>query len=208
MSALPLPLALCIPALLLAACAGGDRPGPGSDGSSVSGMRCLAALAGAGALAADWSAPRAGGCGVDTPVTLVAAGASLQPPLATSCAMALAWAQFVPQLERLAREHLGTGIAGVHHYGSHACRRMAGNGRRLSLHATARAIDVAGFDLVDGTQVLVARDWRGAGRRSDFLRAVAKTACGHFAVVLTPDHDRDHWDHLHFDIGPWRRCGL
>jgi hypothetical protein len=85
---------------------------------------------------------------------------------------------------------------------------MTGNPRRTSLHASARAIDIAGFRLADGSDVRVGRDWFAADGRGRFLRAAARAACGHFSVVLTPDHDRDHRDHLHFDIGPWRLCGL
>lgn len=195
--------------LLLAACGGGRQPAERAENRwAVSGMRCLAALAEAGGVAGPWAAPRQGACRVDTPVSLVAAPAAFDPPLGTSCAMALAWTRFAPELDRLARRHLGTRVLAVRHYGSYACRRMTGNGRRMSLHASARAVDIAGFALADGTEIRVSKDWRGSGPRSRFLRAVARAACGHFSVVLTPDHDRDHRDHIHLDIGPWRLCGL
>jgi len=203
-----LPFAVVALPLLLAACGGRERPEPAENRWAISGMQCLAALAEADGVAGHWSPPRGGRCGVDTPVSLVAARAAIEPPLSTSCAMALAWARFVPRIEELAREHLGTGIAGVLHYGSYACRRMTGNPRRTSLHASARAIDIAGFRLADGRDVRVGRDWSAQDGRGRFLRAAARAACGHFSVVLTPDHDRDHRDHLHFDIGPWRLCGL
>ncbi|HYC13481.1 MAG TPA: extensin family protein, partial [Stellaceae bacterium] len=34
----------------------------------------------------------------------------------------------------------------------------------------------------------------------------ASRACDYFSVVLSPDSDRYHYNHLHFDIGPWRLC--
>lgn len=195
--------------LLVAACASREPPvSVPAERGALSGMACLAALAEAGGVAADFGVERSGTCGVDTPVSLLSAGAVLEPPLATSCAMAVAWARFVPEIDRLAREHLGKSIRLVRHYGSHACRRMTGDSRRLSLHATARAVDVAGFALADGSEVMVGRDWSGNGPRARFLRAMARAGCRHFAVVLTPDFDRHHRDHLHFDIGPWQLCGL
>lgn len=211
MSPLACRLRTAVPFLLLvlAACGGGRGTVEHTENRwAVSGMRCLVALAEAGGVAAPWTAPRRGSCGVDTPVSLIAAVAGFDPPLGTSCAMALAWTRFTPELQRLARHHLGTTVAMVRHYGSYACRRMTGNGRRMSLHASARAVDIAGFVLADGTEVRVGRDWRGRGARSRFLLALARAACGHFGVVLTPDHDRDHRDHIHLDIGPWRLCGL
>lgn len=194
--------------LLLVACGRGERPERVENRWAVSGMRCLAALAEAGALAGHWSPPQGGPCAVDTPVSLFVAHAHIEPPLGTSCAMALAWARFVPRVDALARAHLGTGLAAVLHFGSHACRSMTGNPSRMSLHASARAIDIAGFRLADGSEVRVAHDWLGTSPRSRFLRAVARAACDHFSVVLTPAYDRAHHDHLHFDIGPWRLCGL
>lgn len=116
------------------------------------------------------------------------------------------WMAFEPEIGRLAQRHLGQAVRGVRHYGSHACRAMTGNGRRRSLHASALALDVAGFELADGSLVTVARDWRSRGPRGRFLRAVAKAACARFSVVLTPESDRDHADHIHVDLGPWKLC--
>ena len=65
---------------------------------------------------------------------------------------------------------------------------------------------MSAFELVDGTMIRVRQDWNGIGRRSRFLRNVAREACDLFHVVLTPSHDNAHHDHLHFDTGPWRLC--
>jgi len=90
--------------------------------------------------------------------------------------------------------------------GSHACRRMTGNAGRASLHARALALDLVGFEFPDGSRVTVFEDWSDRGPRGRFLRAVAKAACRHFAMVLTPRSDRFHLDHLHLDLGPFVRC--
>ena len=51
-------------------------------------------------------------------------------------------------------------------------------------------------------------EWRRPGDERRFLRAVAVAACRKFSVVLTPNSDRFHRDHIHVDIGPWRKCGV
>jgi hypothetical protein len=48
----------------------------------------------------------------------------------------------------------------------------------------------------------------GAGPKRVFLRALAERACAYFNVVLTPETDRYHYNHLHLDIGPYRLCSL
>ena len=68
------------------------------------------------------------------------------------------------------------------------------------------AMDVAGFELTDGTMISVKQEWGKRGKGRDFLRAVAKDACGYFNEVLDPDSDRDHVDHIHIDLGRWKYC--
>jgi hypothetical protein len=52
------------------------------------------------------------------------------------------------------------------------------------------------------------QDWAGTGPKRQFLRHLARRACDYFSVVLTPDSDADHHDHIHLDIGPDRRCSV
>lgn len=193
----------------LAAC-GGEKPRPTrGQGSpySLSGPACLDVLAERGITVRPW-AGGSPGCPVDTPVS-AAAGAmmSFDPTLRTSCAMLVAWSGFEAAVERAARDHLRSRVVAIRHFGSFACRRMTGNAGRLSLHAQARALDIAGFVLVDGRVVTVEGGWRGPRDQQRFLRAVAAAACRYFSVTLTPDTDRLHRNHLHVDIGPWRQCG-
>lgn len=141
------------------------------------------------------------------PVEVARTSAAIEPTLRTSCPMLLAWARFEPELQRLALKDLGSRIAEIRHYGSYNCRQMTGNRRRISLHGTGEALDIAGFTTADGRRISVADDWpRRSGAANLFLHDVAKAACRHFNVVLTPSHDRAHRDHIHVDIGPWKLC--
>ena len=89
-----------------------------------------------------------------------------------------------------------------------AARSGLGNNYVLTvlLEDMERTIDLAAFELIDGRIIRVSQDWHGIGRRSRFLRNVAREACDLFHVVLTPSHNNAHQDHLHFDTGPWRLC--
>jgi hypothetical protein len=125
-----------------------------------------------------------------------------------SCSLAAAWALFEAHaLQPAARAHLGQPVARVIHFGTHACRNV--NHRRFgrrSQHATADAIDVAGFVLRDGREISLARDWSSESREARFLRAVRDGACRFFDAVLSPDYNAQHRDHFHFDLGGFRAC--
>jgi len=169
---------------------------------------CFAALEREPVAFTYWAdAPTADVCAVPAPVAVQASTAAMTPPLRTSCPMMLAWARFEPEMQRLAIRRLGSDIAKIHHYGSYNCRRMSGNQRRMSLHSTGQALDISGFTTADGRYISVQHGWRGGRRERAFLHDLGQAACRHFNVVLTPNHDRAHHDHLHVDIGPWRFCG-
>lgn len=108
-----------------------------------------------------------------------------------------------PAAERL----LGSRVARVDHYGSYACRNVnsASSGRR-SQHATANALDIAGFRLADGRSVTVAGDWGDGGAEGRFLAEVHEAACGRFASVLGPGYNTAHADHFHLDMGAFGLC--
>ena len=75
------------------------------------------------------------------------------------------------EMARLAAERLGTKVTRIEHFGSYSCRNIRG-GRRgePSQHATANAIDVAGFRLADGETVWLEEDWDADNERGAFLR--------------------------------------
>jgi hypothetical protein len=169
------------------------------------GPACEAALRAVGITLLPW-APGSRSCPVDTPVLAPGPRPHLTPALRTSCSLLYVWTTFEPEIDRLARRTMGAGLSTAVHYGSYGCRAMTGNARRRSLHASARALDIAAFELTDGRRISVKRDWRSRGPAAKFLHAVALAGCSRFSAVLTPLTDRLHDDHLHFDIGPWRVC--
>lgn len=111
-----------------------------------------------------------------------------------------------------AQQMFGTSVRTIRHFGSFSCRRI--NGRSVgdfSEHATADAIDIAGFDLADGRRISVLGDWSGEGKDAAFLHAVRDGACGLFSTVLSPDYNAAHRDHFHLDQAErgargWRGC--
>jgi hypothetical protein len=99
-----------------------------------------------------------------------------------------------------ARQIMGSKIKQIEHLGAFSCRRMyGGSDGPWSEHATANAIDIAGFVLEDGTRISVLKDWEGHGPKARFLRAARDGACGSFATVLSPDYNAAHANHFHLD---------
>ncbi|NIJ19826.1 hypothetical protein FHS95_001495 [Sphingomonas naasensis] len=115
-------------------------------------------------------------------------------------------------LQPAAQKHFGARVERIEHLGSYSCRRLYGRSAGdWSEHATADAIDVAGFRLSDGTHVTVLGDWAGGGPKAAFLREVRTGACKLFSTVLSPDYNAAHRDHLHLDQAGrgemgWRAC--
>ena len=133
--------------------------------------------------------------------------------VATNCAVAAALALWEWQIvEPAARRRFGSAVTEIEHFGSYNCRRMYGRADEpWSEHATANAIDIAGFTLADGRNILVARDWNGRGAEAAFLHEVRDGACRLFSTVLSPDYNAAHRDHLHLDQAArgawgWRAC--
>src|SRR3546814_2613059 len=91
-------------------------------------------------------------CGYDDAVRLTGGAVEIayRPAgLGTSCPVAAAlvlWEWHVVQPAAL--EHFGEKVVAIEHFGSFSCRRIYGRDEgRWSEHATADAIDVAGFRL-------------------------------------------------------------
>lgn len=140
-------------------------------------------------------------------ITYSPAGLDVSCPVAAGLAL---WEWHVVQPAALAR--FGRKVVRIDHFGSYSCRRLYGRDQGdWSEHATANAVDIAGFRLEDGTRVSVARDWAGAGSKSAFLHDLRDGACRLFATVLSPDYNAAHHDHLHLDqaargAASWRVC--
>lgn len=167
--------------------------------------QCRGALAEAGVtvtLLAESSA------GPDCPLrdTLRMPGRFDPPRPLLTCPMAAAWTLYEAQVLRPAADrHFGTGIAGVRHLGTLACRNVRG-GQRRSQHAGANAIDLAALHLDHGREVSVLRDWGRETPAGAFLREARDGACRIFGAVLGPERDAAHADHFHLDLGHARIC--
>ena len=111
-------------------------------------------------------------------------------------------------LQPAARKRFGSEVAAIESYGTYACRpRNNMAGAQPSEHSWANAIDIAGFRLADGRRVSVLRDWDGKDKASKkFLRDLREDGCKRFNLVLGPDDNAQHRDHLHFDMGRWDNC--
>lgn len=186
---------------LLAACAASPPP------PTAGGEACLAQLDRSAVSFAIVAQPVSrSACVVATPVQVSAAGIAWNQPGVVSCSFALKLDAFAEEdVQAAARRHLGTSVRLIRHFGTYACRREPDG--RWSQHAHGNAIDIAGFELADGRVILVQRDWRRRDAAGSFLHEVARRACARFSVVLTPDSDRDHYNHIHIDAGPYKLCG-
>ncbi len=148
------------------------------------------------------------GCGFFNAVRIQSTTASVGEPFVLSCRAAVAlaiWERHVLHPE--ARERFGQAVARLEHFGSYACRGVAGreDGRR-SRHATADALDLAGFVLEDGRRIRVLDGWPEGGEETAFLQALHQGACGVFDGVLGPAYNPAHHDHFHFEQGGFRMC--
>jgi len=176
--------------------------------------RCFAALARTG-LQYEPVADRSTGPGCGLAHALRLRGGrsvSLSSPTLLSCRAALSFAMWERHaLQPAATQHLGGPIATVEHLGSYACRDVnTGEGStregRRSRHATADAIDIAGFAREDRTRITVRRGWGGSDAEALFLRQAHAGACRFFDGVLGPDHNALHADHFHLEVGGWGFC--
>jgi hypothetical protein len=106
-----------------------------------------------------------------------------------------------------ARRHFRSDIDSINHFGTYSCRtRNSRAGARPSEHATANAIDIAGFRLRNGRKISVLNGWNGRADEQAFLREIHQGGCQVFRLVLGPDADAAHANHFHFDMGRWVRC--
>jgi hypothetical protein len=192
---------------LLAGCAPAAVVPPPSPGPSPSPLACLDQLTQRGVAyqaLATHAAIR--GCNISGGVRVEGLLAPFDKPAEMTCDMALRLDEFeINVVQVAAQRYFKRRVTLVHHFGAYSCRNVNGT-RRLSEHAHGQAIDIAGFDLDGGMKISVKEHWRGAGARSAFLHEVAQGACRYFNVVLTPNSNADHRNHLHLDLGPYPLC--
>lgn len=151
------------------------------------------------------------GCGWANSVRVSSVGGANLPVDKLSCQAAAALALWmVHEVQPLAQAILGQRVKSLQHMGTYSCRNIVGNPlwrNKRSEHATANAIDISSFTLENGQRISVQKDWRRSGRpEGEFLRAVHDGACRFFRVALSPEFNRAHWDHFHFDRGILSTC--
>ncbi len=162
-----------------------------------------------------------GNCSIANPVKLTGGTVPWNHAGILSCPMARTIVHFETDvIQPLAQRYFHQRVQRLLHFGTYDCRaqrnetseaaaRMGSSkGGRLSEHAKGRAIDLAGFELADGSKITVKQFWYSSGPEANFLHELARASCQSFNVVLTPNHDRLHQDHMHLDIGPHTLCGI
>jgi hypothetical protein len=184
--------------------------------------RCLAALAQTG-MAYSMLPDRVTGpgCGFDNAVLLRSSGVRIGTPVSLSCPMALSFAMWERHaLQPAAQQHAGQRVTAIDHLGSYACRNVnRGEGTtpntpssNRSRHATADALDIAGFTLASGKRITVLRQWQAGdadtitGPDAKFLQEAHRGACRYFKGVLGPDYNAAHRDHFHLETGGYQMC--
>jgi hypothetical protein len=135
-------------------------------------------------------------------------GAKDAPTNYLDCSLAMALVEWAPELER-------EGVIGLQHYSMYRRDARVGQSTKESGHALGRAIDVAYFDLRDGSRFSVLTDWksrtrgvepcsvRSSGPREKLMRELVCDALSHelFQTVLTPHYNAAHKNHLHLEVG-------
>nr|WP_256680129.1 extensin family protein [Pseudomonas sp. Marseille-P9899] len=172
-------------------------------------QRCAETLATSGlryTVQAD--SPASATCPLSNVVRVQDAPMRLSSSFLATCPVAVAFALFERHgLQPAAQRVFGQPVVQVDHLGSYACRNMynRAEGRR-SQHASANALDIAGFRLKDGQRIELQKDWNGEGPKAQFLRQVHAGACESFNTVLGPDYNAAHHNHFHLDMGGWQIC--
>ncbi|HEX8215646.1 MAG TPA: extensin family protein [Allosphingosinicella sp.] len=149
------------------------------------------------------------GCSALGAVQLLDIGTPVANLGAMTCPRARQFARWTREaVQPAAKAWLGSRVVRIESFGTYSCRPVNGRaGARLSEHGRANAVDIGAFLLADGRRITVKEGWSGGDedvRR--FLRSVHGAGCRRFGIVLGPDADAFHRDHLHFDMGQGPYC--
>lgn len=100
------------------------------------------------------------------------------------------------------------GITDFVHYGTYNCRVIAGT-TTLSEHSFANAIDIAGIQTSGGQRYTVLSDWEDGDTTPDTVGGELLFWLAHtmydmhlWNVILTPEYNAAHDNHLHIDLTP------
>lgn len=152
--------------------------------------------------------PASARCPLSNTLRIQGGDVALSSSFLASCPLAVAYALFeYHSLQPTAEAVLGQRVTRIDHLGSFACRNMYNRSEgRLSQHASANALDIAGFRLANGQRIDLLKDWNDPGEKGRFLKEVQQAACKHFNTVLGPEYNAAHRNHFHLDMGLWRVC--
>ncbi len=145
-----------------------------------------------------------GQCGVLTPVRLKAftpkdgPKVTLQNPATVTCRVASTALHWIKtSVQPAAIKHLGGTIRALRQTGGYECRgRNRDPKAKLSEHGSGNALDIGGFERING---VVVPDSDQGEAELGFLSDIRKEACGPFTTVLGPGVAA-HADHFHFDL--------
>jgi hypothetical protein len=149
-------------------------------------------------------------CGIVPQVVISGIGNVRISPVNTRCQTALRltmWTQH--SLQPAAQDLFSQELTQIDHFSSYSCcamRTSSGETGRMSTHATADSIDISGFELADGTQLSLLRDWDGLPKKAAFLRQANAGACAWFRVTLGPNYNSLHADHFHLQHTGFGLC--
>lgn len=147
-----------------------------------------------------------GVCGLGRPLRVSGAlggRIGVNPPATIGCPLTAALDRWLSaSVQPAASRYFGSRVVEIRQIASYGCRgRNGARFGRISEHAFGNALDIAGFRLANGQEILVVRAWsRGSPRERAFLHEVFAGACGEFYTVLGPGSDRYHYNHIHVDL--------
>jgi hypothetical protein len=172
------------------------KPEVWTDAEVIAGLRECVKLLAPIAAEVEISLPvKAEKCGAPAPVLVKRVGSGahrveINPPAVLNCAMVVGLHQFVEKtLQPAAKESLGSPIARLRNASGYVCRNRVGSlfgADRLSEHALANAIDIAGFITADGRSIDVARFWGPTARDQ---REAERVAAAHAKEGKGADKD-------------------
>jgi len=128
------------------------------------------------------------------------ASVRLADPALVSCRFAGRFGQWVGKLVApLVAGIKGTELRAVRAGPGFECRnRNRAAAGKLSAHAEGLAVDIAAFELANGSTLRIGPE---PGTAADpALAALRTAACGWFTTILGPGSDEAHHDHLHVDL--------
>jgi hypothetical protein len=171
---------------------------------------CLATLKAAGFEVEPAEPPQASNelCRIETPVRLKAVPVPTKPETVVrlanqptlACRFANSYGHWIGDLVAPLIDGIkGSELKAVQTGPGFECRnRNRATTGKLSAHAQGLAIDIAGFELANGTTLRIKPEANTAPDPA--LTTLRTAACGWFTTILGPGSDEAHHDRLHVDI--------